>query len=260
MNNTQWLKRLIAAAALPLAACGGTDTVVEDREISVETMPVNGDTLGFWIMQTETCLDGAAAICINDNSPYSNDLVLEDASLQPVAERYMERGNSDIGGKIIQINADDEALPAQLRTPEDSLFAATPIGEVFAIHLRFKPAAGEALQTLMSLGTGVFNVEAGSASVVVQFPVQGKRLLLPLEGPERWNELYIVSDGQNVSLQLNCEDGPGFGKTAGAPLLSRTASALMLGARPTTPASEHFSGQVDLLRVSRVNEANLFCQ
>lgn len=257
--NKKWFMTALAAMVLPLAGCGGTDTTVEEREVSVETMPVTGNTLGFWIMQTQQCTNGEGAICINDNSSFGNDLVLEDVSYASVTERYLERSNSDIGGKVIQINAENETVPAQLRTPAGSVFASTPIGEVFAIHLRFQPSASTALQTVLSLGTGVLNVEVSKDSLVVQFPTQGKRLLLPLDGTGGWNGLYIASDGQNVSLTLNCEAAASFAKVAGAPFLSRSATTLTLGARPTTPASEHFSGQVDLLRVANINEANLLC-
>lgn len=256
--NKKWLMPLLAALAL--AGCDDTDTRYVDRDVPVETMPVDGHTLGFWTMQTQTCTDSVTAVCVNDNSPYGNDLVLEDADLKPLAARDLKRGDSDIGGQIIQINADNESLPAQLRTPANSVFANTPVGDVFAIHLRLKPAASDTLQTVLSLGTGVFNVEASRNSLVVGFPAQGKRLLLPLDGSGDWAELYVASDGQTVSLKLDCEEFAGFSKAAGTPMLSRDASTLTLGARPTAPTSEHYSGLIDLLRVSDTNEADLFCE
>ncbi|MGH8447021.1 MAG: hypothetical protein ACREVL_17265 [Solimonas sp.] len=258
MTNKNWLMPLLAAVALPLAACSRTDQHFEDRDVPVETMPVDGHTLGFWIMQTGPCA-GVAALCVNDNSPYGDDLVLEDANLQPLAQRDLKRGDSDIGGQVIQLNADDETVPAQLRTPDNSVFANTPVGDVFAIHLRLKPAAGDTPQTVLSLGTGVFNIEASRNSLVVEFPAQDKRLLLPLDGSGDWTELYVASDGQTVSLKLDCQPIAGFSKAAGTPMLSRGATPLMLGARPTAPTSEHFSGLLDLLRVSDTNEADLFC-
>lgn len=249
----------LLALAAPLAACTDTEHKVIDRDVPVEVMPVDGHTLGFWTMQTRDCTE-VAALCVNDNAPYGNDLVLEDTGLQPLATRDLVRGDSaDTGGQIIQLNADGETVPAQLRTADNSVFANTPIGDVFAIHLRFKPAAGDALQTVLSLGSAVFNVEASVDSVVVEFPAQGKRLLLPLDGGGDWTSLYVAADGQNVRVELDCAAVAGFAKGAGAPLLSRDATSLMLGARPDTPTREHFSGLLELLRVADTDEADLFC-
>ncbi|MGT2509359.1 hypothetical protein [Cupriavidus basilensis] len=248
---------LLPAAMLLLSACGGTETEVETIDVPKKIMAVDHHTLGFWTMRTKSCLSGQA-LCVHDRSRYGNDLVLEDSNLEPISKRDLkvEKGMVD---DAIRLNQSGDAAAAQLRTMPDSTFSSTRIGDTFTFHIRFKAPGNNEAETLLSLGSDVFSVEVGGQSSTIVFPSQGRRLLVPLAGGDNWNNLYISSDGNILAVKLNCVSVNGFTRSSGDPFLSMDSTELVLGARPGSPTKEHFTGELDFLRVSDAVEKDLFC-
>ena len=257
--NRMTLLSLLAASLL--AACGGDDTRYRDRVIEVpgepvenpvEYMPVDGFVLGFWVMDQDDACD---SFCLNDYSAYGSPLFAADLNHAPLAQAPVLGDEGAIGG-VLPFTGDWQAS-----TQESAVFSNTLIGERFAIHLRARTSE-ETLRTVLSLGTAsgtAMNIQLARQSLVAEFPRQAKRLLVSLDDAADWQEIQLAADGERVTLQVGCTEVASFDRVSGAPILSTAPTRAMLGARWGSSATDAFTGEVDVLRISRQTETNLFC-
>ncbi|AKU99026.1 hypothetical protein AKJ09_05690 [Labilithrix luteola] len=256
----------LAACMALLVGCGGSDDPqdeihYEDRVVEVpgevvtnrvEYMPIDGFVLGFWTMDTDANCTGP---CLNDHSAYGNSLYLGDMAFAPVTQAPTQAGDGAVD-EMLHLDGN-----VQASTIDGSVLNDTLVGERFSVLLRARTQADE-LHTLFSLGTAsstALNVQLSRHSLLVELPRQQKRLLVPLSDASTWQEIQLASDGERVTLQVGCTQVASFDRAPGQPILSNAATGVMVGARWGEPASDAFTGDVDLVRVSRQSEANLFC-
>lgn len=248
MNMSMNLKRawLLVLLSLMLAACGGDDeTRYVDREkpTPVEYMPVDGYVMGFWVMDQQRHCDGA---CINDHSPYGDALYATDDQGQPVTPVLQDGG---VVGRIAVFR--DQY---RLSTRHNSTFSNTLIGDRFTLHLRARTdrkTAQPVLSLVTAAGARALTLSLGRGSILASLPSQSRRLLGDLKNDEGWREIVLASDGEQVTLAVDCNVLARFAAAPGEPVLSSEALGLVVGAG--------FTGAVDLVRVSRRHEGNLFC-
>lgn len=256
----------LAACVALLVGCGGDDDVqdgirYEDRVVEVpgevvtnrvEYMPIDGFVLGFWTMDTDANCTGP---CLNDHSAYGNSLYVGDLTFAPVTQAPTQHAD---GTAFDTLHLDGNV---QASTIAGSVFDDTLVGERFSVLLRARTQAEE-LHTLFSLGTSsstALNVQLSRQSLLVELPQQQKRLLVSLTDASEWQEIQLASDGEKVTLQVGCTEVASFERVPGQPILSNAATGAMVGARWGEPATDAFTGDVDVVRVSRQAEANLFC-
>ncbi|MFP1681274.1 hypothetical protein ACLD0W_02120 [Alloalcanivorax sp. C16-1] len=233
---------LLAAA---LAACGGDDDtryVDRDDPTPVEYMPVDGYVLGFWVMDTQDDCDGP---CINDHSPYGDPLYGLDAAGQPAAPALNDGG--EVGR--VAVFADNYRLV----TRDTGSLNNSVIGERFSVHLRARTDQTDAVPVMALAGDGgtALRVSLARDRLLVELPSQNRRLLTGLEAGDGWREIQLTGDGQRVTLSVDCETVEGFDVAPGVPVLSSGPVGAVVG--------DGFTGAVDLVRISRREEGNLFC-
>lgn len=233
---------LLAAA---LAACGGDDDtryVDRDDPTPVEYMPVDGYVLGFWVMDAQ---DGCDGPCINDHSPYGDPLYGLDADDQPAAPTLANGG--EVGR--VAVFADDY----RLATRDTGSLNNSVIGERFTLHLRARTDQADAVPVLALAGEGgiALRISLARDRLLVELPSQNRRLLTALDAGDGWREILLAADGQRVTLAVDCDTVEGFDVAPGQPVLSSGTLGAVVGAG--------FTGAVDLVRISRRNEGNLFC-
>jgi hypothetical protein len=235
---------LLAAA---LAACGGDDTRYVDREdpTPVEYMPVDGFVLGFWVMEQQEGCDGP---CINDASPYGDPLYVVDQSGE-AASPNLESGGAV--GRVAVFDGDTRFV-----TRDTSSLNNTVIGERFTLHLRARTEGTETgpVFSLVSGGGVALTVGLANDRLLVELPAQERRLLTNLEGAG-WREIQLASDGERVTLAVGCDVVAEFEAKPGVPVLSAGALGASVGGRN----GAYFTGAVDMVRLSRQDEGNLFC-
>jgi len=253
---------LLPLATTLLVACGGDDTRYRDRVVEVpgepvenpvEYMPVDGFVLGFWVMDED---EGCDSVCLNDYSAYGSPLFTGGLDYAPLGSAPALGNDGAVGG-VLSVDGTQQAS-----TQDSSVFNNTLIGERFAIHLRAR-TGDDTLHTVLSLGTAsgtTLNVQLARESLVAEFPRQDKRLLVALDDATDWQEIQLASDGERISLQVGCTEVAAFDRVSGAPILSTAPVGAMLGARWGSPASDAFTGDVDVLRISYQAESNLFCR
>jgi hypothetical protein len=256
----------LAACLALLSGCGGGDDAqdeirYEDRVVEVpgevvtnrvEYMPVDGFVLGFWTMDTDANCTGP---CLNDHSAYGNSLYVGDLGFTPVEHAPTQAGDG-AADDMFQLDGN-----VQASTAFGSVFNDTLVGESFSVLLRARTEADD-LRTLFSLGTSAstaLNVQLSRHSLLVELPRQQKRLLVPLNDASTWQEIQLASDGERVTVQVGCIEVAAFDRVVGQPILSNAATGAMVGARWGDTASDAFTGDVDVVRISRQHEANLFC-
>jgi hypothetical protein len=223
--------------------------VVKNR---VEYMPIDGFVLGFWTMDTD---EHCTSACLNDHSAYGNSLYVGNMSYTPVEHAPTQSGG-DAVDDMLRLDGN-----VQASTIDGSVFNDTLVGERFSVHLRARTEA-DALRTLFSLGTPTMtalNVQLSKRSLLVELPQQQKRMLVTLDDASKWQEIQLASDGEKVTLQVGCTEVASFDRVLGHPILSNAPTGAMVGARWGDTASDAFTGDVDVVRVSRQHEANLFC-
>ncbi len=237
---------LLAAA---LAACGGDDTRYVDREdpTPVEYMPVDGYVLGFWVMEQQ---DDCDSPCINDASPYGDPLYAVDQNGEPVSPN-LEGGGAV--GRVAMFDGD-----ARFVTRETSSLNNTVIGERFTLHLRARTGQADTgpVFSLVASSGAALTVGLANDRLLVELPAQDRRLLAGLESSDGWREIQLASDGERVTLQVGCETVAEFDAEPGVPVLSAGALGASVGGR----SGAYFTGAVDVVRLSRQDEGNLFCE
>ena len=92
--------------------------------------------------------------------------------------------------------------------------------------------------------------------LLVDLPAQSQRMLPSLESGDGWREIQLASDGERVTLAVDCDVVATFDAEPGVPVLSTDA----LGATVGGDGDAYFTGAVDLVRLSRQYEGNLFCE
>lgn len=256
MNSLKMSLALLGLTSL-MMGCGSDKTRYVDVitevpvEHPVEYMPVDGYVLGFWVMDQEEACDG---FCVNDYSAYGN-------LLHAQSPDYSEPDSVPIGtesGEIGQVLGFNGAY--QLSTGPDSVLANTVIGERFTLHVRAR-SQSEELGSVVSLGSQrgqALDLQMNGDTAVLHLPNQDRRLVIGLPETD-WQELWISSDGDQLQVQLGCETVAGFDRAMGQPMLSRGTTGIMVGAGWGSVAQTPFQGEVDLARLSRQDEANLFC-
>ncbi len=251
----------LAIMAFALTACGGDDTRYVDRvtevpgdtiENPVEYMPVDGHVLGFWVMDADADCE---EFCVNDYSAYGNPLYALDGNYQELEAAPRPEEGGAVGG-VLGFDG-----TYQLSTRENSVLANTVIGEAFALHVRARSAADPqgSVFSLGSQGALAFDLQMNGAAAVLNFPNQERRLVVALGDAGTWQELWVGSDGNHVTVQLDCETVAEFDRSAGMPILSSHATGAMVGAAWGSTTRTPFQGDVDLVRLSGSDEANLFC-
>lgn len=236
---------LLAAA---LAACGGDDTRYVDREdpTPVEYMPVDGYVLGFWVMEQQ---DDCDSPCINDVSPYGDPLYAVDQSGEPVSPNLEDGGAV---GRVAVFDGDTRFV-----TRDTSSLNNSVIGERFTLHLRARTDEADTgpVFSLVSGSSAALTVGLAGDRLLLELPAQDRRLLTSLEGGG-WREIQLASDGERVTLAVDCETVAAFDAEPGVPILSAGALGASVGGRN----GAYFTGAVDVVRLSRQDEGNLFCE
>lgn len=256
MNPLKMSLALMGLTTL-MVGCGSDKTRYIDIvtevpvEHPVEYMPVDGYVLGFWVMDQEEACDG---FCVNDYAAYGN-------LLHAQTPDYREPDTAPIGTQseeIGQVLGFDGSY--QLSTRQDSVLANTVIGERFSLHLRARNQSEE-LGTVVSLGSQrgqAFDLQMNADTAVLHLPSQDRRLVIGLPDTD-WQELWVSSNGDRLQVQLSCEAVAGFERAMGEPMLSQETTGIMVGAGWGSVAQTPFQGEVDMIRLSRQDEANLFC-
>lgn len=250
--------KLTAAALLATALLAGCDDEktryvdqIVENPVDVPELAITGAVQGFWLMDAEQ----HCASCVHDRSAYGNPLLATDAQLTelPALPAAGEPGQL---GSTLTLDGN-----TRLITGEDAVFSHTVLGETFTLHLRSRSSA-DTLETALTLGSptlgNAFSVQQRDDVLVLHFAAQGRRVLVPLDG-DGWQDLHLVATPERVSVSLNCEPVEQFVPLSGAPLISRSATRLMVGGAWQANDAPGFSGSLDWLRISQAEEAAPFC-
>ena len=245
LKNTLPVVLLTAA----LAACGGDDTRYVERDVPtpVEYMPVDGFVLGFWVMEEQENCDSP---CIDDASPYGDALYVLGSAGEPVAPVLAGGGAV---GRVAEFDGD-----SRFATRATSAFNNTVIGERFSLHLRARTDQADTgpVLSLASASSAALTVTLSNDRLLVDLPAQSQRMLTSLESGDGWREIQLASDGERVTLAVDCDLVAAFDAEPGVPVLSADALGISVGGH----GDAYFSGAVDLVRLSRQHEGNLFCE
>ena len=134
----------------------------------------------------------------------------------------------------------------------------TVIGERFSLHLRARTDQADTgpVVSLASANGTALTVTLSNDRLLVDLPAQSQRMLTSLESGGGWREIQLASDGERVTLAVDCDVVAAFGAEPGVPVLSTDALGVSVGGE----GDAYFSGAVDLVRLSRQHEGNLFCE